>query len=326
MNTVPFDQLGPGQSGRLAYQVLGQNGPIFNPQNIRYLPPDSLEIPPNAMSTGASGLSVGLAGAGLISSIFNLAISAYIASRVAKLHEKMDRIEHKVDYIKDKVDRIDTQVAENNLRHALNHVLQKAVFHEGVNLRVLTDLRGDFEKFCDSLPSSLLLNFGLKLASDIRDQLRLTYDLIYGIRMLVAQRYNISVDGQPERVITVNPDRDYFFNSGDGDLKIHVRATIKLSNDPIKKMEWLNLDDYLPQRHRNLFPDQDQEAIERELYNHCRGWLFQTDAGLLWRTKVELGAIVDGYENTFWPQLKDAEPCGFNQIEVARDVPLLEDA
>ena len=30
MNTVPFDQLGPGQSGRLAYQVLGQDGPIFN--------------------------------------------------------------------------------------------------------------------------------------------------------------------------------------------------------------------------------------------------------------------------------------------------------
>lgn len=26
MNTVPFDQLGPGQSGRLAYQVLGQDG------------------------------------------------------------------------------------------------------------------------------------------------------------------------------------------------------------------------------------------------------------------------------------------------------------
>lgn len=66
MNTVPFDQLGPGQSGRLAYQVLGQNGPIFNPQNIRYLSPDSPEIPTNAMSTGASGLSAGLTGANLI--------------------------------------------------------------------------------------------------------------------------------------------------------------------------------------------------------------------------------------------------------------------
>ena len=41
MNTVPFDKLGPGQSGRLAYKVLGQYGPIMNPQNIRYLPADS---------------------------------------------------------------------------------------------------------------------------------------------------------------------------------------------------------------------------------------------------------------------------------------------
>ena len=68
MNTVPFDQLGPGQSGRLAYQVLGQDGPIFNPRNIRYLSPDSPEMA--ALSTGAgaspfagggaSSLAVGL--------------------------------------------------------------------------------------------------------------------------------------------------------------------------------------------------------------------------------------------------------------------------
>ena len=31
MNTVPFDQLGPGQSGRL-----GQDGLTYNPKNIRY--------------------------------------------------------------------------------------------------------------------------------------------------------------------------------------------------------------------------------------------------------------------------------------------------
>ena len=60
MNTVPFDKLGPGQSGRLAYQVLGQDGPIMNPQNIRYLSPDSAELPANALNTGASGLVAGL--------------------------------------------------------------------------------------------------------------------------------------------------------------------------------------------------------------------------------------------------------------------------
>ena len=51
MNTVPFDKLGPGQSGRLAYQVLGQDGPI-------------------SMGAGASALSAGLAGANLINTFW----------------------------------------------------------------------------------------------------------------------------------------------------------------------------------------------------------------------------------------------------------------
>ena len=217
MNTVPFDQLGPGQSGRLAYQVLGQNGPIFNPQNIRYLPPDSPEIPVNAMGIGTSGLSAGLAGANLIASILNLGVSVYIAHRIKSLHKKMDylqeimnRIEHKIDYIMTKVDRIDTQVAENNLRHALNHLLQRAVSSEGIDLRVLADLHSDFEKFCDSLSSPLILNFGLRLSSDIRGQLQQIYDLAYEIRRLIARHYNISIDGDPEQAITVNNPGDYF--------------------------------------------------------------------------------------------------------------------
>ena len=286
---------------------------------------------------GASGLSAGLAGVGLISSIFNLGISAYIASQVAKLHEKMDRIERKVDYIKDKVDRINTQVAENNLRHALNYVLQKAVSQKGVDLRILAGLRGDINKFTEELPNPrylrircpLMLNFGLQLSSDIRGQLQQIHNLAYWIRKLIASKYNTSIDGDPERVITVNPDRDYFSIFGGGDLKIHVRATMHISNVAIKKTEWLNFDDYLPRGrskqkpHQSIFKGKDPE---QGLYDLSYGWLYQTDAGLLWRTWIELVGIVDGYENTFWPELKDAEPCGFNQIEVACDVPLLENA
>ncbi len=337
MNTVPFDQLGPGQSGRLAYQVLGQDGPIFNPQNIRYLSADSPEIPASPMVAGELGLSVGLAGAGLISSILNLGISAYIASRVAKLHEKMDRIERKVDYIKDKVDRIDTQVAENNLRHALEHVLRKSVSSEGVDLRVLAGLCHDFDKFRESLPSPLLLNFGLRLASDIRDYLQLIYDLAYGIRRLVAQKYNISVDGDPGRMITIDPIEDYFRFGGN--LEMLVKTTIlywvyrfplvDYVPDELGKVdeffaEWVFLDEFLPEGSMDIILDETIELGERRLYDLGVAWLYQTDAGLLWKTEVELDGIADGYENVFWPQLKEADPCGFNQIEVACDVPLLE--
>ena len=319
MTTVPFDKLGPGQSGRLAYQVLGQDGPIFNPQNIRYLSPDSVEIP--ATSMGASGLSVGLAGASLIGSVLNLGISLFNAFQISGLHSRMNRIERKIDYIVSKVDRIDTQVAENNLRHALEHVLRKSVSSKGVDLRVLAGLCHDFDKFRESLPSPLLLNFGLRLSSDIRDQLQLIYDLAYSTRKLVAHRYNTSVDGDPERIITVTPDRDYFPG---GDLTIHVKTTMHLPTNYSESLGCLDFDNYLPERHFNIFKDEPSEAVEQGLYDLCCAWLYQTDAGLFFRTSVEIGAIVDGYENIFWPQLKETEPCGFNQIEVACEVPLLE--
>ena len=243
----------------------------------------------------------------------------------------MIRIERKIDYIVEKVDRIDTQVAEQGLQGALEYRLKQAVSPEEIkiNLRVLTDLRGDINKFTDSLSSPLILNFGLQLFSNTRDQLRRIYDLIYGIRRLVAQRYNTSVDGDPERAITVNPTGDYFSNYGGVDLEVHVRATLNLSAAAIKKIGWVNFDDYLPRGrskqkpHQSIFKGEDPE---QGLYDLGYAWLHQTDSGLLWRTKVELDAIINGYENTFWPELKEADPCGFNQIVVACDIPLLENA
>ena len=329
MNTVPFDKLGPGQSGRLAYQVLGQDGPIMNPQNIRYLPADSGELPANAMNTSASGLTAGLAGANLICSFLTLGVSVYIASQVAGLHRKMDRlqetvdrIERKVNYIVSKVDRIDIQVAENNLRHALDYVLRQAVSGEGIDLRALTGLRNDFSKFRDSLSSSLVLNFDLRLSSDIRGRLQEIYDLLYGIRKLVAQRYNIAVGGDPERIITTNPTDGYFSLLG-GNLEIHVRATMTMNTEQYEKMGLIDFDDYLPEHHSKIFEDEDTEATKQGLCALGYAWLHHSDAGLLFRTWVELNAIALGYEY-FWPQLEEAEPCGFNQIDVVTDLALIE--
>lgn len=359
LNTVPFDKLGPGQSGRLAYQVLGQDGPIMNPQNIRYLSPDSVELPANAMDAGASGLATGLAGANLICSFLNLGVSVYIASQVAGLHRKMDRlqetvdrIEPKVDYIVSKVDRIDIQVAENNLRHALDYVLRQAVSGEGVDLQVLSGLRDDIDKFTDSLSSPHILNFGLRLSSDIRGRLQKIYYLLCSVRKLTAQRYNIAVGGDPERIITTNPTDGYFFLFG-GNLEILVRATMTLSSDgqeggnQFEKMGLIDIDAYLPERHPFIFQDEapetaervarkggwiwptgidgnsEAEAVKQGLYDLGCAWLHHTDSGLLFRTWMELEAIAKGYEG-FWPQLKEATPCGFDQIDVVTDLALIE--
>ena len=360
MNTVPFDQLGPGQSGRLAYQVLGQDGPILNPRNIRYLSPDSPEVPTNPMVSSESGLSAGLAGANLIGSILNLGVSLYIAHRINALHEKMDhlleimnRIEQKIDYIVTKVDRIDTQVAENNLRHALNHVLQKAVSLEGIDLRVLAGFNEDISVFNNSLSSPLISNFGLRLSSDVRDRLQMIYDCLYEIRKIVAQRHNFAVYGDSERVIAMTPALEYFellgrplvamvkenilFEEVLDELAIHKKDMLEFSifsDEAFSECEDGHRDrlvdlfnnagfiDLCPNGLflSDLFKDEAPEAIEQGLYDLCCAWLYNTDAGLLYRTWVESDGITDGYENVFWPQLKEAKPSPFNQIDVACDV------
>ena len=64
--TVPFEQIGPGQVGRYAYQVIGKDGPIFNPSNISYLRPEDVSAPPVFDPHGALA---GLAGLNLAASV-----------------------------------------------------------------------------------------------------------------------------------------------------------------------------------------------------------------------------------------------------------------
>ena len=286
---VPFETLGRGQSGRLVYQVMGNTGPIHNPSNIRFMDPNSSsDILTQTAITGPSAVQAGLAGAALISSAMNLAISASIAASVAALHKKMDRIEAKIDYVVQKVDRIDTQVAENNLRHAVDHMLRRAVMEEDrIDLKSLAAISSDLNRFMESLPGPLFLNFSLVVSSDVRERIGQLLGLLSGIRQIVAQSYNLSVGGN-------------------------------------KEMGLSNLDDYLPEPHSELFEDSNDDdsysAKQQRLGDLVRGWLYQTDAGMFFRTGLEMNAITDGYENVFWPKLVGSEPCHIGHIDVSCEV------
>ena len=73
--SVPFEQIGVGQLGRYVYQVIGKDGPIFNPKNISYLEANPLSsnihFDPQSAVAGLSGLN-------LVGSFANLAISATV--------------------------------------------------------------------------------------------------------------------------------------------------------------------------------------------------------------------------------------------------------
>jgi hypothetical protein len=74
---------------RLAYQVIGKEGPIFNPSNIRYIPADGGNLA--SLSPGPD-LTAGLAGVGLVASVGAVVLSAATLAEVKKLQRKVDAV------------------------------------------------------------------------------------------------------------------------------------------------------------------------------------------------------------------------------------------
>lgn len=370
MQTVPFDVLGPGQKGRLIYQVLGKDGPIMNPMNIRYLRPDDAGVMQSSLQSSQLDLAVGISAANLICSAGTLAISAYTAQQVAALHEKIDylsgcagRIEQQSQYIASKVEVIDTKVSENNLRHALVHVLGKAISRDGVDLQRLAALRKDIDVFTDAIPSPLLFNFGVRLSSDVRDNLQRLAGLLLSVRDLVAHRHNMTVDAHPGRVVFMNPESEYFFGElpSFADTAILHDRMMRLvgevaqgigaevynhftfaDEDDANHFQSIVLDQLakpaeelfadravvgklaslgLPQE---IFANEDNDAVRAQIVELSRAWLWQSDAGLVHRTEMELAALSDGYHESVWSHLDWSGEAEFNQIDVVCDLPSLD--
>lgn len=94
---VPFESLGKKQVGRLVYQVIGKDGPVFNPKSIRYLSPVYPACPSNlpalnpSQGMNLSNLAPVLAGLNLVASLANLAVSAAILCKVSKLEKQIEQ-------------------------------------------------------------------------------------------------------------------------------------------------------------------------------------------------------------------------------------------
>lgn len=360
---VPFEQLGPGQVGRLAYQVIGKDGPILNPQNIRYMPPDQ-----GMMDTGSlSELATGLAGINLAVSVGTLALSVATLREVQRLHQKVDELIIGVEQIRQdlgsiakKVARIDMRVAENNLREAMKHVLGKAVQPEEINLKKISALSNDFDNLFRSMEPSVYFNFGIRLATDVRDNVQSLYDLLSGVRMLVAQRHNQSVESTPARAVSFNPGIDYLLaldipsdiNSATAWHRL-LQTCVTLSKsvgDSIN--ERFSFSDEEDHQHFNalignelivpiatickehfsggvalydILPDDvfegDPEKVSDGLFDLANQWVWGSDGGLLMRTSLELDALEQGYENIFWKHLQGDDPVGIETLSVSCALP-----
>ena len=361
--TVPFERLGPGQVGRLAYQVIGRDGPIFNPNNIRYLDPGTQMEQISSYAEAATAL----AGLNLVVSSGAVALSAATLREVRKLKKKVDavlfgieRIESNLEDIGRKVDRIDMRVAENNLREAMKHVLSRAVHPDEIDLKMISELRNDLNNLFEAISSPVYFNIGIRLATDIRDHLSSIYALLVSVRMLVAERHNKAVRGNPEHVVGLNLTVDYLrilgvhedINSAvayrdiascyggtlDAILEsVSARFTFSDKED-LKHFQQL-LESKLAYPLEQVFSERFQggrvlyhvlpeevfdgsaDDIISRLQELAMQWLWTTDSGLLLRAKIEMDALAHGYDKIVWTHLLDQETVVLEELTVMGELP-----
>jgi hypothetical protein len=362
MITVPFEQLGAGQVGRLAYQVIGRDGPVFNPQNIRYLrPQDALTGPPPA---SPFELATAISGINLLVSAGTLALSAQVLQEVRRISRQLERIvlkldlmDSKLDQILEKVEVIDTKVSENNLRHALTHILQTSLQSDEINIAGLARAGRDLETFTQSVRGFQIGGaLGLRISTDIVFNLELIFGLLSNLRCLVLMRHNESALGDPRRVVALDSVEDYLGHTG----TLHqIKSILAADKVMIQGIDALRMDvknnftfagdgDFV--RIASVYDDTVRTPllatfdplsaniwkkyfeyktpadadIVSALNEYRQLWLWHSDAGLVWRTLQELDWVRSGYSVGKWRnRLADSPLQATRKLDVDCEIPAM---
>lgn len=348
---VPFDKIGPGQSGRFVYQVMGEDGPIFNPTRIRYLSPDQVPGAGN-QPVGLPSAFTSLAALNLAASVGAVTVSAMVLKQVHQLHRKMDQalfkldsIETSVDRLVQQVQRIDARVSENNLRHALDYILKRAVQGDQIDLRELARVKNDLETFSQGIEGGFTPcnAFGLRLSSDVEDRLEAIYKLLFGIRYFIYTQHNLIAQGDPLRTLSIDLIDDYLSQNvaspalaASGRLalqtmwdaqqelahKVYSDFTFADETTANEYSTWLgdnvlvpvvgaleSADDGALQLALDWEFDASDQAEASAYYDQLRlHWLWHTSAGLLWRTYLETLGLTLGYNDTWGLKRERVEP------------------
>jgi hypothetical protein len=208
-----FTRVGPGQSLRLVYQVMGQNGPIANPTNIRYIPADSAEVarfvgnglPPLSALTAYAQLAnvgLGLANVGLSAAV--LVEARKQTKMLRELQADVKQIRADLDVLVETTHRIDVNVAQGHLREGLKHAFRSASNGGEVDLVLLARLTDEaLHLFYPSVggPISIGSGRGLVLASDVRELAESAMHLLFAARRTALEAHNLGCGGDPASVV-----------------------------------------------------------------------------------------------------------------------------
>ncbi|WP_251963844.1 hypothetical protein [Salinibacter ruber] len=322
--TVPFEDLGPGQKGRLTYQVMGDGGPIPNPKKIRYLPPNEVSAS-SVGSIGPSLLSGALAttqvlmqavevGASIHNAIKLRQIESHLSSAltgIEQIKSQFESISGRLNLIIRKVDAVQKMQAERDMRDNLEFLLEKKyVAQESVDLGGLAgavlEVISRYEEM-GGVDIQLGGERSLQLSVETRDLLSRVYCLFHSIRRSAYGTINRKNDGNPLQTVNADLQDDYWPS--------HV-APYNMMLLAIKGMHWgqkravrdyigdhvtriFNDADSVAMRLRPFFYEMDETLMYEDYKAFKRWWVWKTDSGLLHRVRKEAKGIAEGYAPTF---------------------------
>lgn len=319
---VPFERLGSGQKGRLVYQVLGQGGPIPNPQNIRYLPPDAVdtasEVGPAAIGGALAVSQIFLQAAGAAADIHNAIQLQQIESHLSKalagvehIKNRLSSIEKKLDAVLEKIDAVQRMEAEKDLRSDLRWLLrEKHVSRDELNVSALSeDVAKAIERYQEMADLRVDLGSarGLRLTLETRDLLDELFSLFHTLRLSAYEAINREVRGHPIHGVRADLMGDYWPETVASYEQVvltiqgmhwsHKKAVRKYIGD--KFVEIFEEHDPVASRLQNFFRRMDGE-LDRGIYDAFRQWwVWQSDAGRIYRLYQEAKGLTEGYEKAF---------------------------
>jgi hypothetical protein len=333
---VPFEPIGKKQVGRLVYQVIGKDGPVFNPKNIRYLCPGDSGYPTNlpslnpAQGVNLSNLTGVLSGLNLVASFANIALSCLILHKISKLERQIEQAKQqildKLDVIDQKVTHIDIKVREIHLRESLNYLSKAYIKGNTIDLMEIKKFERDIAGFVQSHRPFEYGNLAHRfdLAYDMRERLTAFHSFLFHTRVMVAQAYN-TLHGDPSKNLSVDPIKDYrdpeYYDKAISAAKRLVPKTFHaLANRPRRDF---GVYDFLTE---DMYKKFDLSIIVMKVENHVRSsdwkspeeiaWLWNTDMGLIWRLWKELRGL-GNYQKEFpgWSETASL-PSKTNQIMI----------
>ena len=213
----------------------------------------------------------------------------------------------------------------DNVRHDLKASADGSTLDVRALAGRLIETLGQFEQVYGEGGLRLGGGLGTRLGGDTRDEVQRLLRLLRGLRLAAYAAANRDADGDPEKAVASDPVADYWPEGVASPVVFSLRHRLWRQLDPARRRvnsaarghvfvhapHFTNtMNNDVMQGTKDTLVNHDAEAVrlEASISEHVGDadprefaeafrvwWLYETDAGLLWRLRVEAEGLVEEY-------------------------------